>query len=212
MNVHLAKLLGLTCLFAASSLHGQTLNWSSLTNSTIVDSQGDPLNNSYVFQLGTFDPGFVPTAANLPNWLASWHVFDTADYSYNSTDLGFFTGTENLQNVSQYTSMFEGLKAYVFIYNAANTEYFLATTSSDAWRFPVKDTGCCPTGEVTWSISDLNTDTPIWGGQGNENGPGGHVAPGPFDIQTHVVPEMTSSILSLLGCAMFALRRRRQPC
>ncbi len=212
MTAHLAKFFGFAFLLAVSPLHGQTLNWSSLTGSTINDSQGDPLNNSYVFQLGTFGNNFVPTESNLPQWLANWQVFDTAAYSNNSTDLGFFTGTQNVQDVPQYASLFEGLKAYVFIYDAANTEYFLATTSSDAWKFPVHDPGCCPTGEVTWSISDLGTDTPLWGGQGDKDGPGEHDDPGPYDIQTHVVPEMTSSLLSLLGCAIFALRRRRQPC
>ena len=204
------KLIPMLLLLGVVSLHGQTLNWSSLTNSTVADSCGDPLNNSYVFQIGTFATDFIPEEHNLPQWLENWRVFGTAAYSNNPTDLGFFTGTENVQGVSQYSAMFEGMKAYVLIYNAANTEYFLATTSSGKWTFPVMEPGCCPNGEpLTWSISDLGNDTPIWGGQLDEDGGGEHEDPGPYDIQTHAVPEPASVAMTLAACVMTAWRRRR---
>lgn len=208
MKAPLANLIALTFMLGAASARSQTLDWGSLAGSTIVDSQGDPLDTTFLFQLGSFDVGFAPTQSNVGQWSASWHVFDTAAYSYNTTDLGYFTGTENVQDVPAYASLFEGLKAYLWVRNDSKTEYFLASAGS--WTFPVKDPGCCPNGVVTqWSVSDLGAAGPIWGSQGGNDGGGGFTSPGPYDLQTHTVPESESSLLALLGCGLATLRRRR---
>ena len=196
------------------SAESQTLNWGSLSNSTIVDSQGaplDPLNNTFLFQLVSFDSAFLPSESNISDWSSSARVFASAQYSYNSTDLGYFTNTTNIQDVSDYASMFEGLTAYLMISNAAGTEYFLATTSNDAWKFPALDPGCCATGTTTWSVSNLGSDTPIWGSQGTQHGGGVYDGSGgPYDIQLHAVPEPSGSLLVLLGINLVLLRRRRK--
>lgn len=208
MKTHLAKLIALLFVFGAEAACSQTLNWASLSGSTIVDSKGDPLNTTFLFQLGTFDVGFMPNNTNIGQWTAKWHVFDTAAYSYNTTDLGYFTGTEDVQDVPAYASMFEGMKAYLWVRNDTQTEHFLASAST--WTFPIKDPGCCPNGLVTsWSVSDLGTGTPIWGSQGSHDGGGDFTSPGPYDVQTHVVPEAGSSLLALIGCGFALLRRRR---
>lgn len=210
MKLRIPKLIGLFFLIGTLSGNSQTLNWGSLTNSTIVDSQGAALDNTYLIQIGAFDTTFIPNGSNIAQWTDHWHAFDTADYSYNTTDLGYFTGTENLQNVTNYSSMFEGLTAYLLIRNTAKTEYFLATTESTAeWKFPALDTGCCPTGTTTWSVSNLAPDTPIWGGHDDKEGGGDYVAPGPFDLQTHAVPEPSVSLIAMLGCGFALMRRRR---
>ncbi len=214
MNFPIAKLACLIFVLAAATARSQTLNWASLTESTIVNSQGDPLDNTFLFEIGAFADGFVPTDSNIGTWGTKWQAFDTTDYSYDSVALGYFTGTADVQSVPGYTSMFQGLKAYLWIRNTGNTEHFLASTSNDAWRFPLLVPGCCPNGEgPTWSVSDLNTDTPIWGSQlGNEGGgdPGVLGPPGsPFDLQTHAIPETSSAVLALLGFSIAITRRRR---
>ncbi len=201
-------LVTLIVAFCVPAIYSQTLNWGSLTNSTIVDSQGTPLDNTFVFEIGAFDPSFTPTQSNIGQWSNHWHAFDAASYAYNPTDLGYFTGTENLQNVSNYSSMFEGLSAFLWVRNSGSTEEFLATTSS--WSFPALDTGCCPTDVTTWSVSDLVADVPIWGGHDDLHGGGNYTAPGPFDLQTHAVPEPGSCILTLVGCGILLLHRRRR--
>lgn len=213
MKVHTLKLMALILVFGGASARSQTLDWGSLTQSTIMDSQGAPLDNTFLFQLGTFDVDFTPTQTNLGQWSANWHTFATAAYSYDPDNLGYFTGTENVQDVSDYANMFQGLQAYLWIHNAADTEYLLATTSSDKWKFPALDPDCCPTGEVTqWSVSDLGTDTPVWGSQLDYHGGGdyaGSILPYPYDLQTSAVPEPASSLLALLGGGLVMTRRRR---
>jgi len=212
MKARFAPLFALTFLLGAVSARSQTLNWASLTGSEIVDSQGDALDQStYVFELGAFDAGFTPEEGNISQWVGYWNVFDTGSYSYDpGTSTGYFTGTENVQNVPAYVSMFQGLSAYLFVRNNTNTEFFLARPSdTNAWKFPTQDPGCCPNGEVTtWSVSNLTTDTPIWGIQGGIEG-GGNGVLGNYDLQTYAVPETSSSLLALAGGCLFMLRRRR---
>lgn len=214
MNLRIFHFCSLFYIMGALSATSQTLNWGSLTNSTIVDSHGtplDPLTNTYQFQLVSFDSSFVPSESNISSWSSSARVLDSAQFSYNSTDLGYFTGTKNIQDVSNYTSMFEGLTAYLMISNATKSEYFLATTSDGSWKFPLKDTGCCPTGTTTWSVSNLGIDTPIWGSQMTQHGGGIYDgSAGPYDIQLHAVPEPSASLLILLGSCLMLLGRRRQ--
>jgi len=212
MKARFTPLLALTFLLGAGSARSQTLNWSSLTGSDIVDSQGIALaQNTYVFELGAFASGFTPEESNISQWTANWRVFDTASYTYDqNTSTGYFTGTENVQNVPGYISMFQGLSAYLFVRNSTDTEFFLARPGdTNAWKFPTLDPGCCPNGEVTtWSVSNLTTDTPIWGTQGGIEGGGSGIL-GNYDLQTYAVPETSSSLLALIGGGCFLLRRRR---
>lgn len=215
MKEHLSKLVALTFIFVTASASSQTLNWSSLTGSQIVDSQGNDLDNTYVFELGAFDVGFIPNPSNMGTWGSSWNVFDTAAYSNNAQDGGYFTGTANLQDVTNYASLFQGLTAYIWIRNTSNTEYFLASASAKPgiaeWKFGALDPDCCANGEVTtWSVSNLGTDTPVWGSQLDRHSPGVYNGSGgPYDLQTHVVPEPSASLLALLAGGLCLVRRRK---
>ena len=199
-----AKFTTLVFLLMPGVAKSQTLNWASLTDSAIVDSGGEVLNETFIFQLGAFDPAFKPIESNLLEWAVNWRVFDTADYAYDlSSQTGYFTGTQALQDVPDYRTMFQGLTAYLWIRNAANTDYFLASADAKpgvaAWQFPLLDPGCCPTGIFSWSVSDLGGDTPIWGSQGGNDGGGGFTALGPSDIRTHSVPDPGAWLLSLVA-------------
>ena len=207
MKAHLTPLFALSFIVGTIDVHSQTLNWASFTNSTIVDSEGDPLDSTFLFQLGVFDASFVPEESNVGEWSGKWTTFDTADYSYNAVDLGHFAGSQVIQEVPNYAAMFQGLKAYLWIRNASGTEFFLASAVS--WTFPVAETDCCPTGVTTWSISDFGTGTPIWGSQNGNDG-AGEFTPGPYELQTHAVPEPSFSLLGMVGCGVMLLRRHRK--
>lgn len=213
MKQHLLKVIAILSLFMAASARSQNLDWASLTGSSIADSEGNVLNNSFVFQLGTFDPSFTPTESNMGDWASHWRVFDQADYSEEN---GYFTGSQNVQDFEQAGgdySMFEGLSAYIWIRNPENSEYFLANAAN--WIFPDYNPECCGSGDipVTWSISDLANNTPVWGGQNGNHSAGEYqesTGPFPHDIQTHAVPEPATLFLAVLGCSMMLGYRRRQ--
>jgi hypothetical protein len=214
MIPHPSRLIAALLLLGAITARSQTLNWGSLTGSDIVNSQGDPLDNTFLFELGAFDAGFIPEESNSGEWTAHWNVFDTAAYSYSTEGSGYFTGKQDVQAVSSYSSLFEGMTAYLWIRNGDETERFLATTSAEPgsveWVFPNLVPGCCPNGEVTtWSVSNLASAVPVWGSQGDKHGAGDYFAPSPYDIQTHIVPEPSSVLLLMLGCGFFVNRRGR---
>lgn len=215
MNSIFFKLLSLVFLLGTMAVRSQTVNWGSLTGSDIVDSQGQALDNTFIFQLGAFEAGFIPDQTNINLWDEKWRVFDTANYSNSLSSGGYFTGTQDLQDVASYSSMFAGLTAYLWIRNDTLTEHFLSTSTDKPgaaeWKFPTLDAGCCPnSGVTTWSVSNFGSDVPIWGSQGSQIGGGDFTAPGPFDIRTHVVPEPTSAVfVALFGFYAAMLRRRR---
>lgn len=221
MKLSLLKLAALTFLLGCVPAYSQTLNWGSLDDSTIVDSNGEDLgqNNTFLFELGAFDEDFIPDETNVGQWGAKWHTFDTA--SLTTDEYGSrFLDTRVLQNDApgvqlDYVNMFEGLKGYIMIRNPERTEYFLARF--DTWVFPTFETNCCSNdGTLTWTVSE--STTPIFGSVGNNHGGGDFESPGPYDIQTHTVtglqpiPETHSSLLAILGCGAALMRRRRLKC
>lgn len=229
MKFTLSKLL-LTLallLLGISTARSQTLNWGSPIHrdfsSHLSDSSGHPLDETFVFELGSFDNGFDPTASNTSQWAANWKVFDAASYLEGTFDpiTGYVTATADMNpsgfsNSGQVTSptfSFAGLQAYLWVKNSNSpvegTEW--ALVRADAWTFPAADPGCCPTEHpIAWSVSDLTNETPVWGGQEGIEGDGVRsvFSPGSY-IQTYTfVPEPSSTLLIGLGALLLTRRRR----
>ena len=102
----LVNFASLVFLLMPGVAKSQNLNWASLTDSAIVDRGGEVLNETFIFQLGAFDPAFKPIESNLREWATNWRVFDTADYAYDlSSQTDYFTRTQALQDVPNYTAM-----------------------------------------------------------------------------------------------------------
>lgn len=208
--------------FLVTHIHAQTLNWGSLSGSEFADSSGNSLDNTFVFELGAFTNGFTPTEVNVGLWKGNWNVFDRAAFSplngvfASSVTTGLTMGDNGLSNSSFLTNptiaSFEGLSAYLWVRRGdtpvEGSEWFLAR--ADAWTFPTAIPGCCDNeGLVQWSISDLGSTTPNWGGQGGIGGPGVSSVPGPHDLQTYTfIPEPSSFVLFALSAGVL-LRRRR---
>ena len=81
-------LLLLPMLAVATLAPAQTLNWGNAVFDYPMDSKGNTLDSSYVFQLGAFKGTFAPDDTNIGEWLNNWQVFDQADYN---PLLGYFT-------------------------------------------------------------------------------------------------------------------------
>ncbi|MBC8126254.1 MAG: PEP-CTERM sorting domain-containing protein, partial [Gloeobacteraceae cyanobacterium ES-bin-144] len=188
--------------------------------SDLTDSNGQALDqNTFVFEIGAFDPTFVPDSSNTSQWASNWRVFDRAAYSQAN---GYFTSTTHIMNDGTSNSPFEtpsvpsfaGLEAYLWVRNGDNpvpgTEWLL--TRASAWVFPVPDPteDCCDKGVIEWSVSDIVAEVPKWGKQGTIGGPGVFTDSNPHTLQTYTfVPEPSSALLAALA-GVFAVTRRRR--
>lgn len=207
---------------------GSTIYWGSIFNDTLLDSYANPLDAGFTFELGAFDPAFVPTAENMSSWQANWKVFDRAytGRGWNVADQ-FLEGTVNHQSnsTSSYSGANpahffpEGTKAYLWVFNTmtldSNTEWALLTDANTAsnslndWIFP--DPSLQTEDDLfDWQTRDL--DTAIFGAVNGVQGDGvAHVLPsGAFTIQTHQVPEPAGALLVLAGLSLWGGWQRKR--
>lgn len=203
-----------------------TIEWGA-SGSPLIDSDGDAIDDNFVFELGAFALDFDPNESNVGQWLTHWRVFDRLIYD---TIFGFSTSSSTIlsdgTSDSPFASSdpafnFSGLDAYVWVRNGflvdnkpvPGSEWFLAR--AEIWSFPAESENCCETAFIEWSTSDLtSTDVPKWGRQGNVTGGEGVFNFTPNEsfngIQTHTfIPEPSSSLLLMLGGAGLVLIRRR---
>ena len=218
----IACLGGLAVLKASA----QQLNWGSSVFSDLVDSKGDALENTFVFEIGAFNPGFTPTLSNLLDWRSNWQVFDRAAYNgieepVDDGIFGYFTGTARMLDDGRSDSAFmtpsalsfEGLSGYLWIRKGddpvAGSEWSL--TRANNWVFPNAIPGCCDNDTpFNWSTSDLTeADVPLWGRQGKISGPGEVSNSGIHTLQTYTfVPEPSSFLMLLSASGLLMVRRR----
>lgn len=209
-------LAALYCALAASPVHATTLNWGSEVGSMLVDSDGDGIDDRFVFELGAFDLDFEPTESNRDEWILNWRVFDAASYN---PDIGYFTSTVHVLsdissgNPAASPESFSGLIAYLWIRDSdeavEGSEWHLVRAGN--WIFPEFGGDCCDTGVIEWSISDLDSsDVPLWGGQNGVIGSGAHGVTGSTGLQTYTfVPESSTALLAAFAGIGAILRRRR---
>jgi hypothetical protein len=212
----------------SASSRADTINWGDSVGDTLLFSAGATLDDSVVFQLGTFG-SFVPTATNMNQWAANWHVFDQASApassGWNSAE-GLFSSTATVQSdgtsssgLSPY-SFQQGEQAYIWAFSPDQSlvnggEWALVTNdaatdanAADNWLMPSHaDQTVQP---LDWRI-DTATDV-IFGGVNSTQGPGDHNSnPVSFDLQLHaIVPEPGSALLLGIAAMTFQLRRRRK--
>ncbi len=216
----------LALIGAAVPAQASTLYWGSLFNDVLLDSSGNPLDASYTFEVGIFDPSFTPTALNTDLWNANWRVFDAA-----TADFGWAPGDQFLASSADHTAgagsdsldanpldVFpQGTNAYLWVFNNKNIatlpEWALlmdgnhATNVLNPWEFP--DPALQSGESFDWQTRDL--DSAVFGGVNNVQGAGNYtVDPGTFTIQTHVVPEPGSAFLLLAAGGLWCLRRSKR--
>lgn len=233
----LLRCLWLVLFCMCGPAHASTVFWSSVFNDLLFDSNGQPLNGTYSFEVGTFG-GFIPTYQNVDQWEANWKVFDrTFDPTPSDPNDGdpegwnvpdqFFTATVTHDSLGHSSSadadpldvFTQGEKVYLWAYNSKiivpGSEWALVTdsdfagNSSSPWVIPdPADTG----GSYDWQLADA--DAAVIGGVNNVQGDGGFgVTPPAFSLQTAVVPEPGSLLLLLAAATTHVVRRaRRQPC
>lgn len=212
--------------FGVTPARSITIDWGGAVFSTLVDSTGAALDNSYIFELGSFG-SFVPTGENMDQWVSNWKVFDRAQApaasGWNST-FSYFSSSATLEagGVSSESppllpyTFAANEQAFIFVYNTLSFDYLsewalitnngLDGTSSNDWRFPLPGDKTDMT--LEWRVS--NASTVIYGGANDVQGAGNYtVDPGTFDLQTHVVPEPAGTLLIGITGFLALLRRRR---
>ena len=227
----LTLLLGVGFLVAPSTASAQTIYWGSAANDALFDSTGNPLDNSYTFEVGTFG-SFIPDDTNMPLWLANWKTLDRvtapAASGWDSTQ-GFFSSSFTLLSdgtSSRGAALGTGFvfsaneQAYIWAYNSQTmnigTEWALITNNStdgnaaDNWLIPPLPDPCnCISGadSLEWRLSTASQ--PDFGGLNDEYGPGNvSSTPPTYSLQTAVLPEPSSALL-VLTASLFMPRRRR---
>ncbi len=227
----LASIPRFLCLALAlawtSGTHASTIFWGSQFNDLLFDSNGQPLDTTYSFEIGSFG-SFVPTYQNVDQWVANWKVFDRAfdpdANGWNATEQ-FFVGTVDHNALGGSDSpdanpadvFAQGEKAYLWVYNSKTivptSEWALLADSSivgnlgNSWVFP--DPADPPGTSYDWQLGDA--DEAIIGGANSIQGAGEFVVdPGTFSLQTHVVPEPGSTFLLFAAAAAHLIRRTRR--
>src|SRR6188768_3455574 len=92
---------------------GRTINWGSEFGSVNLESDGiTPISDAFTIQLGAFDPGFIPSGANVDLWAANWNVFDQLLPNEHFSAAGYFTSEPELLNNLLFA---QGQQAYVWM-------------------------------------------------------------------------------------------------
>ncbi len=221
----------LLLLAAALPLRAATIYWGSAVNDLIYDSFGNTLDDSFIFELGTFGDSFIPDDENMHLWLGHWKVLDRVTApAVNGWDssTGFFSSSVSLlydgtsSNTGVGSFVFApGEQAFIWVFNsqaiALDSEWALITNdssdgnSADDWVIPPLPLECgCGGGETSleWRLS--NATQPDFGGLNDEYGPGNvSDTPPSFSLQTAILPEPGGVLLLLSAACLFGLRRRR---
>lgn len=118
------------CLLGSAALQAQPILWSSDPEKVNHDSQGVAMDAGYSFELGVFKNDFVPTLANLAQWLTQWQAADLAPY-FPSTSR--FSKLTNVDNTPPFAV---GAKAWILgtRITATGSEWILMRGSD--WNWP----------------------------------------------------------------------------
>jgi hypothetical protein len=219
----LAIIIALTLLgLWPRGLQAETFSWGSAFRSILVQANGQPMDGNFVFELGAFNAGFIPTENNLTLWNQNWRLLDQADSSTSEyvPANGVFGSSASLTTNSNFAV---GTQMFIWGHNGKSilpaTEWVLLTNgpgetpsnTSDNWTMP----------RVTSSINSIiyyrvsGATVPVFGGINSTQGPGGYsAAPGTFALQSHwvmsQVPEPGTVALVALGLIGGCVRRQRR--
>lgn len=114
-----------------SDLQARQINWRIPSNRNNVTSDGSAISTSFVFELGCFSQGFVPTKANAGDWAKHWHLIDRT--GYRNEDTAF---SDTVTITSNEAPFLAGTPVYIWGYGTEidKTEWILATASD--WNIP----------------------------------------------------------------------------
>ena len=137
------------CLAAAAPGGARTIYWSNDPDMDNRTSTGGAMDAGFRFELGVFDAGFTPTAANVAEWHARWTAAQRAPYN---PDHGYFTAKHVVtSNTEPFAA---GTQAYIWGFrgDALSGEWILL--AAPAWLWPQADPMAFP---LEWFVKDADT-------------------------------------------------------
>lgn len=126
---------------ALITVDASQINWRSPSNRNNVTSEGQPLGAGFIFELGCFNDGFVPTEANASQWSAEWEALDRT--GYRSSDRMFSSSVVVLENRPPFSI---GKRTYIWGYDSLGSGQMILLGGTD-WFIPAPSAISFPT---TW--------------------------------------------------------------
>ena len=142
---------------------GATIAFGSSVGALNLTSAGVELDNRFVFEIGCFSPGFVPTAANTTEWITQWHAFPDGVAAYQTTALGapfpadwqlnsFSGSVQILENPAPFTT---GVSLYLWGFDRRTL------SGKGEWILMTAPSWVCPDGQeinpaVSYAVSNAS--------------------------------------------------------
>jgi len=222
MKTRVSLLLFAALLLASPAAKGSGVGWSNspFDSLSLYDSTGALLDDTFVFELGTFG-SFVPLTSNIDLWAANWKLLDSAqapDTSGWNSAAQYFTSSftfetdGTVQGLTGSSIFTTGEQAYLWV--RSGDEWALVTDNTagvgpdNIWQLPnPADSLGQP---LTWNLNSATTAV-IGGVNGIQGGGDYSVNPGSsMRLQTHVVPEPGTALLILVAGCLARLRRSKR--
>ncbi len=137
-------------LLLTGNLRAENVSWSSTAGgATNLTSAGQPMSQSFRFEVGVFANGFIPTSNNTDSWTANWVPADRT--TYNSTTHLFSSAFVIENNYAPFTV---GAKAYIWGFSGSSAagEWILFRNTDWKWVAP---NPFDPLG-LTWEVASVN--------------------------------------------------------
>jgi len=151
------SLLMANCVFMQMCVVAGTIEWNVPVHGTNLDSSGARMGSGFVFQLGVFSSGFHPTASNIADWDARWHVADTA--AYNPKSKAFGSSIKLADNTAPFTAGAPGWIMGTKV-TPGGTEKILFRRAK--WSWPVVDLPQNPPAfPREWTVSGDHEDLQV---------------------------------------------------
>ena len=161
---HCHLLLALAAIFGLLSVptNASTVFWGSAFNDNLFDSNGQPLDSTYSFEIGSFG-SFVPTYQNVDQWTANWKVIDRAfdpdANGWNTTDQFFVgtvgmttSGTSDSPDANPSDVFAQGETIYLWAYNSKiivpSSEWALVAALETRTHSATRNGLSCPASKI----------------------------------------------------------------